>query len=229
MIHIGVFAHEFGHAFGLPDLYDTVPSNGASQGIGHWCLMASGSWGGDGQSPERPTHMSAWAKSFLGWIQPRPVSKQTGDLVSFALKPVQDDKTAALKVPISQTQYYLIEYRPKKGFDANLPEGGVLVWKINDSVLEPGLKTNQVNGDANNKGVDLTEADGRNDLDRASNAKPPGNRGDAKDPYPGQTNNRRLDAKSKPAALGGIAVCDIGTPGPTVTLSVFVTRSACQP
>ena len=58
MIEIGVFAHEFGHAFGLPDLYDTVNSNGRSAGIGLWGLMASGSWGGDGQSSERPTHMS---------------------------------------------------------------------------------------------------------------------------------------------------------------------------
>ena len=46
MIQIGVFAHEFGHAFGLPDLYDTDNTNGKSAGLGTWCLMASGSWGG---------------------------------------------------------------------------------------------------------------------------------------------------------------------------------------
>ncbi|MDH4197893.1 MAG: M6 family metalloprotease domain-containing protein, partial [Candidatus Aminicenantes bacterium] len=61
MIEIGVFVHEFGHAFGLPDLYDTDGSNGDSEGVGSWCLMASGSWGGDTSSPETPTHMCAWA------------------------------------------------------------------------------------------------------------------------------------------------------------------------
>ncbi len=60
LIDIGVFAHEWGHAFGLPDLYDT---NGGSQGVGWWCLMGSGNW----NQPTNPGHMSAWSKNFLGW------------------------------------------------------------------------------------------------------------------------------------------------------------------
>jgi M6 family metalloprotease-like protein len=59
-IDIGVFCHEFGHAFGLPDLYDT---NGGSQAVGHWCLMAAGNW----NLPDNPAHMSAWSKDQLGW------------------------------------------------------------------------------------------------------------------------------------------------------------------
>jgi len=60
MIDIGVFCHEFGHAFGLPDLYDT---DGGSAGVGEWCLMGSGNW----NTPTNPAHMSAWSKSQLGW------------------------------------------------------------------------------------------------------------------------------------------------------------------
>jgi M6 family metalloprotease-like protein len=60
-IEIGVFCHEFGHAFGLPDLYDI---NGGSSGLGHWCLMASGNW----NVPSSPAHMSAWSKRELGWV-----------------------------------------------------------------------------------------------------------------------------------------------------------------
>ena len=103
MIQIGVFAHEFGHAFGLPDLYDTDDDNGVSEGAGNWCLMAAGSWGGDGNSPERPAHMSAWSKTFLGWVLP---SLQTGPLPSASIKDVESNP-AAIKVPISTTQYYL--------------------------------------------------------------------------------------------------------------------------
>jgi len=58
---IGVFCHEFGHTLGLPDLYDTSVLGGAANtGPGNWSLMSSGAYGGDGVSPETPTHMGAW-------------------------------------------------------------------------------------------------------------------------------------------------------------------------
>jgi M6 family metalloprotease-like protein len=60
LIDIGVFAHEWGHAFGLPDLYDT---DGGSEGVGEWCLMGSGNW----NTPTTPSHMSGWTKNELGW------------------------------------------------------------------------------------------------------------------------------------------------------------------
>lgn len=60
---IGVFSHEFGHSFGLPDLYDT---NGGGQGIGVHCLMGAGNW----NRPTNPPHMSAWCKLELGWVTP---------------------------------------------------------------------------------------------------------------------------------------------------------------
>ena len=63
---MGIFAHEFGHDLGLPDLYDTDYS---SSGIGSWGLMAGGSWNGDPQGTS-PAHLSAWAKIRLGWIDP---------------------------------------------------------------------------------------------------------------------------------------------------------------
>ncbi|MGV9317326.1 M6 family metalloprotease domain-containing protein, partial [Streptomyces sp. NPDC003691] len=59
---IGVAAHEIGHlVFGFPDLYDT---DGSSEGVGDWCLMAGGAWGGGG---DVPVHPSAWCKVRQGW------------------------------------------------------------------------------------------------------------------------------------------------------------------
>src|SRR5690606_41205846 len=51
LVGIGVFCHEFGHNLGLPDLYDTDPGNGSSQGIGEWGLMGGGSWLGGEHYP----------------------------------------------------------------------------------------------------------------------------------------------------------------------------------
>ena len=66
IIEIGVFCHEFGHAFGLPDLYD---ADGGGQGIGHHGLMGAGNW----NTPSNPAHMCAWSKMEMGWIVPTAV------------------------------------------------------------------------------------------------------------------------------------------------------------
>jgi len=66
---IGVFCHEFGHAFGLPDLYDV---NGQGSGIGHWGIMGSGNW----NQPASPAHPCAWTRWQLGWITPTDITWQ---------------------------------------------------------------------------------------------------------------------------------------------------------
>lgn len=63
---VGVFAHEFGHDLGLPDLYAYDGENGT----GFWSLMSSGSWLSDGTVDigSKPGHMGAWEKFQLGWL-----------------------------------------------------------------------------------------------------------------------------------------------------------------
>jgi immune inhibitor A len=70
---VGVFAHEFGHDLGLPDLYDTSGnSGGAENSTAFWSLMSSGSYGNSGQPADgigtKPIHMGAWEKLQLGWL-----------------------------------------------------------------------------------------------------------------------------------------------------------------
>jgi immune inhibitor A len=64
---VGVFAHEFAHDHGLPDLYDT---SGGDNSVQFWSLMSSGSWTSDGVDDigTKPTHMGAWEKLMLGWL-----------------------------------------------------------------------------------------------------------------------------------------------------------------
>ncbi|MFD1934247.1 immune inhibitor A domain-containing protein [Nonomuraea mangrovi] len=64
---VGVFAHEYGHDLGLPDLYDT--SGAASSAVDFWDLMAAGSHAGP-LYQAMPSHMGLWAKWVLGWADP---------------------------------------------------------------------------------------------------------------------------------------------------------------
>ncbi|WP_425748602.1 immune inhibitor A domain-containing protein [Micromonospora sp. DT47] len=68
---VGVFAHEFGHDLGLPDLYDT--SGNADSDVDFWDLMASGSHSGE-IFQALPTHMGLWDKWVLGWAEPLNVN-----------------------------------------------------------------------------------------------------------------------------------------------------------
>jgi len=103
---LGVICHELGHFFGLPDLYDTYV--GTRPTLGFYTLMATGFY----NSVSRiPSHPDAWSKVLLGWIEPLVV---TGDVQNVLLKATElpaDGLPQVLKVPISSTEYLLIELR----------------------------------------------------------------------------------------------------------------------
>jgi immune inhibitor A len=184
LIDIGVFCHEFGHVFGLPDLYDT---DNSSEGLGQWCLMASGSWGGNGNSPQTPTHMSAWCKQKLGWVTPVAIDSLN---VNLTINNVEQNpliyKMWKLNQPVNE--YFLVENRQKTGFDKNLMNSGLLIYHVDDA------RTNNTN--ENHPWVDVEQADGRRDLNHAMN------RGDDGDSFPGTSNNNRFDLLTTPSSNG---------------------------
>lgn len=65
---VGVFAHEYGHDLGLPDLYDT--SGNADSDVEFWDLMSTGSHSGP-IFQAIPAHMGLWDKFVLGWADPQ--------------------------------------------------------------------------------------------------------------------------------------------------------------
>ncbi len=190
-------AHELGHVLGLPDLYDRsrglLPEE-RRWVVGCWDLMAAGSWGCGTNNREawvRPTHMGAWEKIRLGWLGGLEVVQGVLDQ-EFTLEPVQSSGQA-LKVfleegnPSSQTEYLLIEYRKKVGFDQDLPAAGVLVYHV-----DPKIKSNRpCDSCPQTYMVELLEADGNNTL--RLNFLQGGNRGEAGDVWgasgPGRLTN----------------------------------------
>lgn len=133
-----VIAHEFGHALGLPDLYDQTEGIFAELRnwvVGCWSIMAAGQWGcGPALQAglwDRPTHFGPWEKSELGWL---PSLVEAGDVLAeeFTLGPVESTGEV-LRVALSPTEYLFIEYRDGSGFDERLPGTGILVHHIDET------------------------------------------------------------------------------------------------
>jgi M6 family metalloprotease-like protein len=173
---IGVYCHEFGHALGLPDLYNTADHSVRNSGPGAWSLMATGGNGGDGRSPQYPTRFGAWEMLFLGWAQSvRPAFDSTLVLPPIgATAPVLDLSFQGEP----SAEHFLVENRRREGFDRNLPGEGLLVYHVDESVMGGGLQSNTVNAGFT-PGLQVVEADGQHDLTQGIDRGGPG------DPFPG--------------------------------------------
>jgi M6 family metalloprotease-like protein len=192
---IGTIAHETGHIFGLPDLYDTGPAP-RSQGIGHWGLMGSGNYA----MPYSPASYEAWSLAELGWVT---ITELTGDaVITTGARQLTD--SIFLARTGHPSQYFLIENRQAVHSDTaqmgpaalqSRKAPGLLVWLIDDNRIAVGRGANRVNTGPVH-GVALMQADGRNDLRRLGSA----NRGDTGDPYPGSTGNTRFGFGTNPSA-----------------------------
>lgn len=185
---IGVFCHELGHIFGLPDLYDI---DGDSKGIGQWSLMAYGAWNGNlGSSPAHP---DAWSRARLGFADPVLISENLQEKV---LSPVE-------QVPVmyrlwtdgeSGNEYFLVENRQQIGYDTHLPGPGLLIWHVDENETYninqwyPGYTL------SGHYRVALKQADGLWQLEKNLNS------GDSADPYPGSSANSNFNSASCPSS-----------------------------
>ena len=200
---VGTVAHETGHAFGLPDLYDT---SGQTQGIGGWGLMGSGNYA----RPYSPASYDAWSLNALGWTTLDTLNASR----TITAGPRQLTDTVFYARTDNPDEYVLIENRqavlsdsahmdpglpdtcPMLGFCAKSP--GLLLWLINRTKVSTGLLGNSVNATSVQgiQGVELIQADGFNEL-RTNGSK---NRGDRGDAYPGSRNNSRFSLLATPSA-----------------------------
>lgn len=212
----GVYCHELGHVFGLPDLYDTDYS---SEGIGDWSLMASGSW--NGTLGDSPAHLDAWSKIQLGFVTPNVLNvDQAGASI-----PAVENNQIIYKLWTNgspASEYFLVANRQQIGYDTYIPGNGLLIWHIddsrsnNDSEWWPGC------GWGAHYKVALVQADDQWHLEHSINY------GDVGDTYPGTTDNRTFNGASSPnsdsyaGAATNVSVTNISNSGTNMTADLGV-------
>ncbi|QDT10780.1 Immune inhibitor A precursor [Planctomycetes bacterium K23_9] len=208
---VGVCAHEWGHlAARWADYYDTGET-GASQGLGMYCLMASGSWGEGGKSPTYPNGM---LRSFHDWIDVQAIDSDA----EVELRPASEGGGVVLirnNATMTNSQYVVCEFRKRTGMDRALPDEGLAVYVVDESI-------ENVN-DENNLAIELIQADGNRDLAKSGHF---GNTGDEHDLFPHRKENgqtmRTLGKTTKPR----INLPDGSWSGITIRVSTYEGRSS---
>ncbi len=186
---IGVFCHDFGHAFGLPDLYDV---DGGSQGIGRWSLMAGGSWNGSFGSS--PAHLDVWCKIQMGFAAPYVISSNR---MGVQIPNAEESNSGIFRLWTNGAlgpEYFLVENRQRIGYDAALPSAGLLIWHIDDTVSTGNTRPWYPPNDprTGHYRVALVQADNLFQLEKNQNS------GNSGDPFPGFTVNRTFNSSSAP-------------------------------
>jgi len=123
-----IVTHETGHFWGLADLYEQAQRGTPDQfaWAGRWDLMSDN---------RASSHMFAWNKWLLGWLDPTQLRGLTAPGSTEAeLTPLpRKGGLKAVVVPVSPTIVYVIENRQRIGEDVELCDKGVLVWVVDGS------------------------------------------------------------------------------------------------
>lgn len=172
----GVYAHEFGHALGLPDFYDTAYS---SEGVGNYSMMSGGSWmrypNASAYAGNSPTLFDPFSKIFLGWTE--PINVLPGAAKTITLPPINEASATngivKMEVPGSNgTEYFLFENVQQRGFNQGLgrqgeDSHGLLAWHVDENIINlyqtAGFRPNNVENWMNKRfqyNQSVTAADG---------------------------------------------------------------------
>ena len=126
---IGTFVHEYGHVLGLPDLYNTEDSRDQKTPT-IWSLMDLGEYNAYADNTllagSAPPRLSAFERYSLGWLTPRVLEKQNGEITLYGI-----DRNDAILIPsTNKNEYFFLDYRSKYDEITPLPNSGLLVWRV---------------------------------------------------------------------------------------------------
>ncbi|MDE6310376.1 MAG: M6 family metalloprotease domain-containing protein [Muribaculaceae bacterium] len=146
---VGTFIHEFSHVMGLPDLYHT--QGDALYTPDCWSVMDYGPYNNDGCTPP---NYSAFERNAMGWIDPVLLDGPA----TITLNEIGDNNECCLIQTEKSTEFFLLENRQQKGWDAYIPGHGMLIWHID--FVQNVFDRNVVNNTQSHQYVDIVEAGG---------------------------------------------------------------------
>ena len=129
MCGIGTACHEFGHAMGLPDFYDTdYETNGEAGGLYDYSTMCGGSYNNEGHTPP---YFNIEERILLGWLDGSAI-RDFPSSGSYVLPGI--DNNIAYRTPTDMDgEYFLYECRSQTGWDKYIPQAGLLVYHVDKS------------------------------------------------------------------------------------------------
>lgn len=137
MCGIGTAVHEFGHALGLPDLYDTNYNeygDGSCGGVYDFSPMCGGSYN---NSSRTPASFTMEERVMMGWadgIEPMPASGV------ITIPDLTTSNTAYKEETGNPGEYFVFECRNGKGWDRYVPKG-MVVYHVDKSANEVVIYT----------------------------------------------------------------------------------------
>jgi len=183
---IGGIVHEFGHALGLPDWYDTdydEPSTGGQAfDLGLWDVMAAGCWNNNSKTP---SNHGAYSKILLGW----QTTTELKENQSVNIPNANDNNISFKFYSGNKNEFFLLENRQQVGWDLYIPGHGMLIYHVDSLYINQHWGDNSINVNPNHQGLDLEEADNVKDEVTFDG-----------DPFPGAANKKEFSDYSTPNA-----------------------------
>ena len=131
---IGTTCHEFAHALGLPDLYDTDGRNSWGANSVYECtfeydLMCDGNYNDNGR---RPPYLTSLERNMLGWMPSPDVIETAGEYTLTSIR----NNTAYRIDTKREGEYFLLECRDGSGWDSGTNATGLVVFQVDQSSRE---------------------------------------------------------------------------------------------
>ncbi|NCP72377.1 hypothetical protein GW835_03240 [archaeon] len=158
---IGVLdqTHEFGHILGLPDFYGIDPNTGGqSPGLQNLTMMMMYD-----DIPQKPINLDAWARYFLGWIQPTVIEEGMEGVYPVYSIDTNPDGAFILQdlTEMDEREFFIIENRFMQNSPYNQDTfllntsqlnwdylnghfGGIAVYHVDEQYIEDNYPTNSI-------------------------------------------------------------------------------------